>query len=657
MVGQGEFPPLALNDVAPPSPASVGQIALTATQRIDRPIVPSMPNPSVTVELPASAPPRHMATQPVEPLPRHESGVIAQPPEPSPSAQGEDEDEKVIWRRLQTIFRRHQEKAAAAARSENAGAPDVETTVSTQPADGPSVQRRTSGLERQALKDRADDVKQERHMPPPVRLASPSPPSQTQMPPFHIQSEAKSPPFSLVQHADDLGRPSAEEHGPDRRTAPTALSSAPSLAGDADRRGSAQEPPVATQSAPQGGPTAAARTAATLVGSASAGEKKIVAEKEQPTTTTTPPRREDADTPQSAPQRDTAALTPAGRPDAKEGNAPSFDGVPLRDLPLQESWPVQRIRRTYNVSESDVPPRFAPTRLVAQSAQATPAAEETVELMRLSSRLAPGQPTQSSIELIPPRNPRPRVRSEAPLAPATQGGKRLAQQPIPPETELAQGLAPRPLSPHGGQVTKAPEPETPGQETIQTEIGALPADLWHLLGEAPPRRESIEETRTIDTLAPTSAEKEITPTGGNIHRPAVEHRMETGTSEMRPVPSAGLEVQPPAKPSGQLPQARPESIGPATAELHRAKVDQAERATVSWNKPNVIVQRSPENGLTVPQGTEQVSTEEPRAEQAPSAEGRSPVERRGGQLDMEELSQRVYAEIKRRLAIERERMR
>ncbi|MFQ5401123.1 MAG: hypothetical protein ACE5E7_16185 [Anaerolineae bacterium] len=155
----------------------------------------------------------------------------------------------------------------------------------------------------------------------------------------------------------------------------------------------------------------------------------------------------------------TAAPEPAGAqgPVQREAEAP---------LPLQAAWPVERkipvpASQPAPVAEPALSPLRPPDEVAAESRR----------VQRALHDVEAGQPTDSSVELVLPRRPRPSAASDA---------ARTFQ------AERERGDSDTPAT-----------PEAP--DTVPTEIGPLPADLWQLLGQEPPTKQKAPDmvTRAI----------------------------------------------------------------------------------------------------------------------------------------------------------------
>jgi len=242
--------------------------------------------------------------------------------------------------------------------------------------------------------------------------------------------------------------------------------------------------------------------------------------------------------------------------------------------PLEAVWPVER--------REPLAPQMPSSVRVSQAVgpEAAPAKELPEmthhEIQRVLQTVAPGQPTDSSVEMVIPRRPRPAALTSAPsverssLKPAEE--KAGAEENTAPSTGIPRLPPSSPKVPQGD----LPVESRAVSEVVPTEIGPLPADLWRLIGEAPPEPEMAEHKEKPARL----------PDKGQA------------------LPGA------PAEPAVQRQAAEPSS----------------------------------------PAQTPSPSTASPAA---PQAEG----EGKGEKLDVDELSRRVYREVKRRLAVEWERIR
>jgi hypothetical protein len=253
-------------------------------------------------------------------------------------------------------------------------------------------------------------------------------------------------------------------------------------------------------------------------------------------------------------------------------------------LPLEAVWLVQR---TSDPGEYTAPPGHTDE----LSNTSTPDESETagrIDQERISQtleRVTPGQSTGSAVELILPRHTRP----------------------IPSQLETTVHAAPsvQPLSiPDTGAIQRQedahqpPESRWDSETLVPTEIGPLPADLWHLLGEKPP---SVTES------------------------------------------------------SGQARSNQESDI--STLERNRTGRQQYEKTTPSNDrKPresSLEIQRQP---AQAGDGSDLLSRPTPTTPGSTGAGGERGAEK-PAELDLDELARQVYQEIRRLLAVERERRR
>ncbi|MBX3061265.1 MAG: hypothetical protein KF770_32820 [Anaerolineae bacterium] len=144
--------------------------------------------------------------------------------------------------------------------------------------------------------------------------------------------------------------------------------------------------------------------------------------------------------------------------------------TPVADSPLQAVWPVQTVQR----AEASAP-SAAPATSLFPTPTEPPVRPPTPQDFWVEERLAavpPGMPTDSSVPLLRPRRPRP-----SPLAAAGADSPALMAE---------MGGTVRPES---GEVAAPPTIQRqPESEVglVPTEIGALPPDLWTIIGQPPP---------------------------------------------------------------------------------------------------------------------------------------------------------------------------
>ncbi|MFZ0548384.1 MAG: hypothetical protein WAM60_23250 [Candidatus Promineifilaceae bacterium] len=254
-----------------------------------------------------------------------------------------------------------------------------------------------------------------------------------------------------------------------------------------------------------------------------------------------------------------------------------YEPQPGQSMSLEDVWPVQR-RQQPRVG-LDAPPALPPTQ------------RDSVTERRVRQTLegvASGRASDSGVELVLPKRPRPvpYQRKSSPTPKPMSRQPETANQPAPIQRQTAD------------------------PDTVHTEIGPLPGDLWQLLGQAPPSEKKIGTERpssqtttqaaAVDLLTqPVMSETAVSPTAPTIQRQVIE--------EDSPPP-------PKAEPSRR--------VETMTAPIQRASID------------------SGSAGETADGG---------------EAETNGAGKEETGKPEIEELTRQVYQRIKRYLAVERER--
>jgi hypothetical protein len=303
---------------------------------------------------------------------------------------------------------------------------------------------------------------------------------------------------------------------------------------------------------------------------------------------------------------------------------------PLQSSPLESVWPVQIVQRSTQPapeqSATVEPVKINPPQFL-EEADGEPVYDTLKHVL-------PGQPTDSPLELIRPRKPRPAAEqppvmpmpSAAPdkepaAAPAPERAplqtkpevvepipaaqKMPAVKPVPVVQAMPAGqkddAQPVPVvqaKPVGQQPHVQPMPVVkPEADMIPTAIGPLPSDLWTLIDQAPEAAQPVSPN-----VAPAASE--VIP----ARKAETDHRV------AMPVP---------------------ESPSPS---VQRQVIDQAPVSRAPGGMVVQLVEAPPDTG------------ESP--EQAPAE-----AQQAGGEVNIDELAMRVYGEVKRRLSIEWERLR
>ncbi len=303
--------------------------------------------------------------------------------------------------------------------------------------------------------------------------------------------------------------------------------------------------------------------------------------------------------------------------------------------PLQEVWPVQRQADT----------QLTPAQITPMESEQFPAAEDAnamlpdlQQIRQIESALegvAVSQPTDSQVELITPRRPRPGTPLQAkPVSqPAdvpqstlkTPAEKQEMPEGASPETVVHQ--TPAASAPQTGPVSSASTPAEPPQ-MVETEIGPLPADLWQLMGAEPPAGRVIPAGHPVET--------------------SVVHRAEQHPKSPTDQPSIFDEATLPAveaETQYELPSTSPKG---KTESVLRTITPRIQR-TAQVGEVETEVSQEPSGGETNPSnGGQAADSTQAQGEQQQNAQ-LSPAA-------VDKLVREVYAQIKRRFSIERERL-
>jgi hypothetical protein len=317
-----------------------------------------------------------------------------------------------------------------------------------------------------------------------------------------------------------------------------------------------------------------------------AAPKTAIVKPVQPTTEPSPVSTEQPKLADESIQAPVEVATPEILDEPKPGELTDEPGVGLdaaeaigkaeQAIPLEEAWPVERIIPTEPIVETvteKIKKEQAARTDVAQrkSAGGDSSADQVDEALR---QVAPEEYTDSTIELITPRRPRPKlkptpeqivdeaiVKAEAPTPDistkregATADTQEAPFQRIPfAGLPVVPGLSPSEIA--------SPSPETappgvsadPSQFMVPTEVGELPSDLWRLIGQRPPQ----PPPTPIGDLGRDDAQVQREPTdvGSAIavaERPAlaevmsqdVVQRVESRQAISEPTRSEPMEVEP-----------------------------------------------------------------------------------------------------------------
>ncbi|MCU0520137.1 MAG: hypothetical protein MUF84_05535 [Anaerolineae bacterium] len=317
----------------------------------------------------------------------------------------------------------------------------------------------------------------------------------------------------------------------------------------------------------------------------------------------------------------------AGAEDSPESSLEPLEHTEAQPVPLQSVWNVQQIPLTAQAAPQ------------ALEAVARPIPELSDAPVREAlERVAPGGATQSTIELLPPRRPRPRI--QVPI------GVRASAD--------AAGAAPLSL--------RVGEPSL-----VQTAIGPLPADLWELIGE--PLPDEVESNRSGDggewEELPALRSGVVEPSPQGV--PTTE--VTSAQTQVMPAQTQVTPAQPQDAPRAEAnPMAEASPLTRATIAGGRGRTsDPTAEVTRFRPAPTAVgphlIQRTPAQPRVAPSASATAPVSAPPTESAQASPASElpdsdvPDSEGGSNVDVAELARRVYAEIKRRLSVERERSR
>lgn len=524
------------------------------------------------------------------------SAPLAQPAAGPTSPELEaNETADLNWPLLQAIMQKHEQRQAEENAAEAAAQPTA-TRSSTHPAASPTLVSAKPGVE-----------------------APEAAPAQPEQPQSVESSNPMVQPGSSVQQGQPMEAPSSSE---------SAAVPAPEAQPPVSTRGFH---PAPAERLPLIRPTDSIQGAAgpTLPFAAPAAG--------QPTNPagaameTTPPAQANLANPQpSSPAAD--PLHAQAKADTRGERAPQAQDETLAEMaqpfPLESAWPVEQIPPLSTQPAAQTQPAVHQPGASAPVTQ-PPALAEPIR--RALQSVTPGRASDSSVELITPRQPRPAASKPA----ESQRGQPAANESktqAAPETAEAKTSTPSaaPLSP----------PAQPG--LVQTEIGPLPADLWTLIGQPIPAQQKPAQTRTAEARPPQTR-----PIQATDEAPAAST-----------VPSAPTSPAPRAE---SLPAFSNSPSGIPTGHASEPPAGQSHAATPA----PITVQRSvvvedvsvePAAEQTGP-AAESAAADQPAPAGASASQPANQTPAPTNALDLDELARQVYAELRNRLQMDWERIR
>ena len=614
---------------------------------------------------------------PLEPVPAvpAEPGVVPtlRPPETSTESSLPDS----VWRRLQTIFKRHQNPPNAPRQDENAGQVSSSAQAGANPAESwPTQQNSVIAVSENAVRDET---------PTPARTTSitnntPDPPAGIQRSP-HIEQgpvpqQASSEP--IIQTGEEAYNLIPALSG--RAVTPAGLRTSESDQATASPAEQTNREPFVSQpgdveairndvtDAGVESPSPASDAGLNVTPSGRGLDTQTTAVEQVVTTspdrgartpfrestpvqqtatpalvnfTTTPVDAQPP--PRSQIQRVTAPLdSPDAPPSPQEGVRDALspeiqfraDDIPIdgetggedsmvepQPVPLQDAWHVERLAARTAAPEPERAQSF-----VRQSESPYAGAIQD-RVSRVLNSVAAQKPTSSSIEVVAPRRPRP-----VPL----HGSGRIQRAAANRDSAPAQDQRHIAVSTQENSLNDS-------DGIVDTAIGPLPADLWTLIDEPVPPTVRRQSNLPRDTAMSSPGSAGPVPTVTQMH---TTNPSATETDNFsRPFSDTGERINTLQKP-GRVPSSRsPEPvrpvITPATASVpqqpaHIQRVAVPER---SEDQTSSVEQSQSRNSTGTETGQEQEQT------------------RTDSGVDIDDLAQKVYAEVKRKLTVEWERLR
>ncbi len=322
-------------------------------------------------------------------------------------------------------------------------------------------------------------------------------------------------------------------------------------------------------------------------------------------------------------------------------NAPIQNGSepPAPGLPLQDAWPVQRVSpddgRTILHRGSAPAVQRDRSEPSDEVVSAPPRLDEAV-WNQLEKRET-ARPTESSVHVIAPRRPRPRAkRVQSTATPAANGEDAapdrttLQRRPLPPQEASSTQVA--------DDVTAA-ENRTAHTALVQTDIGALPADLWTMIGEPAP----------LLPAQPVAIQRATLPATAHTDGFAFTGPINQQARDERPMTEASLAEVPRTNDLYQEPMLERNSAAGSVTVPSRSS------ATVSTVAPLLTLTLADESDQ---QAAVIQRTAVPQSANTTGGENATATPKStGAAIDTDELARLVYDELRRKLATERERLR
>ncbi|MBN2394150.1 MAG: hypothetical protein JXR84_25685 [Anaerolineae bacterium] len=609
---------------APVAQSQIASVAMPVGPTVDE-LVPALPYTQEETPLSSRAPSRAMV--PGGPSPVALSAVQRrQEPTPSPltvstqtavpttvADKDQSSTDDASWRRLKTIFRKHQERAEAAAQQ----TPEVSPAAS-QVGGGDTISV-SEPYKRVVQETEANDIS--------TSLAS-----------AHFSESRTTPPPSVAQVHDVKRVPGSETVQEEE--------SPYGLLGESSAS------------------TLQAKEHETEPRSKEAGHVQLMAE--QPSLPVPPTRAESMPTIQQNEHlhpepRTSIESAPHVFPAAASTEDAEQSSYNVHALPLQAMWPVER----HTEATSRQPPALSST---TPSGEESPMPVADAQVLKALDAIAPQHPTASSIDVVMPRRPRPVVTS---LAQSTRSGRavdaRVGASPLSVQTKAESspeatnattdpmvqtdiGLLPADLWPFLGEPSPAEKRNFPVKATVPSRTPTAPSSgaATEIKTEALPEPTSSTATDRLQAPAFTP----IDTGSGVLHTntPISRHRFTHSGPSQTIVQTAPVVREQPSPPS-------PTKASVSDSPLVDAVSDTSVNIVREPQRDSPVIQRQPELSSTTSTLADVMET---RPEQSGSLgtnteDTMTEPESKGPDLD--ELARQVYGEVKRRLAVEWERFR
>ncbi|MFO7682491.1 MAG: hypothetical protein R6X34_20835 [Chloroflexota bacterium] len=235
------------------------------------------------------------------------------------------------------------------------------------------------------------------------------------------------------------------------------------------------------------------------------------------------------------------------KPDNTDQTVNAIPEAETQAIPLQSVWPVQII-------ESPTPPAARPVSAPTGPLMRQTAPQETSKAIRQLDSVPPGQPTTSSVQYIQPRKPRPQ-----PL--------QRKQAPEYSQTDVK-------------AAARSSDFSTPS-DTVATEIGDLPGDLWRLIGAKPPTAPPGQRSPAVSEVTEREPAQTTAVTQAKTTPPTIIQRVE---SEQPPVADLSPTTEAPPSPESEQDEAGQNEEIDINELARQVYGEIKDRMTIEWER-------------------------------------------------------------------------